>query len=118
LKRLSTGTNVTVLDDDELVIDGVRFLGATLWTDFDLYGDLERSAAIDEANRWIRDFSRIRRDEESASASRPTNRRASSVVIRSGWPSGWPRRTPGRPWSSPITRRRLRASTRAFPDRC
>ena len=30
---------VHVLDGDELVIGGVRFLGATLWTDYALYGD-------------------------------------------------------------------------------
>ena len=30
---------VDVLDGDELVLDGVRFLGATIWTDYALYGD-------------------------------------------------------------------------------
>jgi hypothetical protein len=30
---------VDVLDGNELVIDGVRFLGATGWTDYALYGD-------------------------------------------------------------------------------
>lgn len=35
-RRAADGSNVHVLDGDELVIDGVRFLGATLWTDFAL----------------------------------------------------------------------------------
>ena len=39
LKRLCAGTHVHVLDDSEIVIDGVRFLGTTLWTDFMLFGD-------------------------------------------------------------------------------
>lgn len=61
LRRLAVGTNVRVLDDDELIVDGVRFLGSTLWTDFMLYGDGElRSAAMADARRLLRDFSRIR----------------------------------------------------------
>ena len=47
LKRLCAGSHVHVLDDDEIVIDGVRFLGSTLWTDFRLFGDGEPSGACD-----------------------------------------------------------------------
>ncbi len=65
MKRLCRGTAVHVLDDDQLVIDGVRFLGTTLWTDLDLYEGPARTAAIDEANRLMRDFTRIRRAEAS-----------------------------------------------------
>lgn len=61
LKRLCAGTTIHVLDNDELVIGGVRFLGTTLWTDFMLFGQGERqTAAIGEALRSMRDFSRIR----------------------------------------------------------
>jgi len=61
LKRLCAGTRVHVLDDEALVIGGVRFLGTTLWTDFELFGDPEeRTLAIHEAQRLMRDFSRIR----------------------------------------------------------
>jgi len=35
-RREAEGSNVHLLDGDELVIDGVRFLGATLWTGFEL----------------------------------------------------------------------------------
>jgi predicted phosphodiesterase len=66
LKRLCAGTQVRVLDNDEVIIDGVRFLGSTLWTDFMLFGDgTERASAIVEAQRLMRDFSRIRIDESS-----------------------------------------------------
>ena len=61
LKRLCAGTHVRVLDGDEAIVDGVRFLGTTLWTDFMLFGEgAERAAAMVEAERSMRDFSRIR----------------------------------------------------------
>ena len=61
LKRLAAGTNVRVLDRDAVVIDGVRFLGATLWTDFLAAGEGEaREAAISDAQRLMRDFSAVR----------------------------------------------------------
>lgn len=60
-ERLCAGTPVHLLDDGELVIGGVRFLGSTLWTDFMLQGDGEpKQAAVDAAQRFMRDFSRIR----------------------------------------------------------
>ncbi len=62
LRDLCHGTNVTLLDRDEIVIDGVRFLGTTLWTDFRLQGEGEaRDEAMRLAQSLIRDFSRIRR---------------------------------------------------------
>ena len=61
LKLLCAGTHVHVLDNDEIVIDGVRFLGSTLWTDFMLFGDGDaRGAAMAGARHLMRDFSRIR----------------------------------------------------------
>ena len=61
LRRLCADTHIQLLDDDEVVLDGVRFLGSTLWTDFMLFGAGEkRTAAMREGQRWLRDFSRIR----------------------------------------------------------
>ncbi|HSN41978.1 MAG TPA: metallophosphoesterase [Burkholderiales bacterium] len=61
LKQLCAGTNVRVLDRGEVIIEGVRFLGTTLWTDFMLFGEGEkRAVAMQEALRFMRDFSRIR----------------------------------------------------------
>lgn len=66
LKQLCVGTNIRVLDNDEVVIEGVRFLGTTLWTDFMLEGDGDkRAASIQEALSFMRDFSRIRVGETS-----------------------------------------------------
>lgn len=60
LKELCRGTPIHVLDNESLVLDGVRFLGATLWTDFMLYGAQVREQAHREAQAMLRDFSRIR----------------------------------------------------------
>src|SRR4030095_1670597 len=49
LKRRCAATHVHVLDDTELVLDGVRFLGTTLWTDFELYPGERRTATTEAA---------------------------------------------------------------------
>ena len=58
LRRLSRGTAVRVLENDETVIAGVRFLGTTLWTDFEL--DVARGTdvtqAMHNARRGLNDF--------------------------------------------------------------
>lgn len=65
LKRLSANTCVKVLDCDEVVLGDVRFLGATLWTDFLLFGEGEpREWAMVQARLWVRDFHRIYVDEK------------------------------------------------------
>jgi predicted phosphodiesterase len=64
LKQLSAGTRIQVLDNTEIIIGRVRFLGTTLWTDFELFGKgAKRTEVMAEASRLIRDFSRIRRAE-------------------------------------------------------
>ncbi len=61
LKSLSQGTNVHVLNDQELVLDGVRFLGATLWTDYRLTGN--EPLAQWDAQQTMSDFKKVR-DEQ------------------------------------------------------
>ena len=48
------GTHVHLLENEAVEIGGVRFLGATLWTDFDLFGDREggMKAALDMNDYW------------------------------------------------------------------
>jgi predicted phosphodiesterase len=60
LRAFSEGTQVRVLDDEALIVDGVRFLGTTLWTDFALFGKEQRASVMHEARRFMRDFARIR----------------------------------------------------------
>ena len=65
VKRLCAGTPVQLLDDDDTVIGGVRFLGSTLWTDFRLFGEGDaRTEAMAAAQRLMRDFSRIHAGED------------------------------------------------------
>lgn len=45
---LAAELGVQWLADDEVVIDGVRFLGSTLWTDYDLYGDGDGAMRVAE----------------------------------------------------------------------
>ena len=44
------------LEKDAVIIDGVRFLGTTLWTDFDLYGPQAAVAAMQMASQVMPDF--------------------------------------------------------------
>ena len=64
LRQQAHGSNVHVLDRDEIRIGGVRFLGCTLWTDFRLFQtDTLRVASVAEACQSMRDFSRIKIDD-------------------------------------------------------
>lgn len=66
LRRLSEGTRVRVLSQGEALVDGVRFLGTTLWTDFELFDDpQQRAQSRAEAVRLMYDFSRIRLQDGS-----------------------------------------------------
>lgn len=62
LRTAAEGTGVHVLEDREVVLHGARFLGCTLWTDFDLFGDRVRSAAAAQAG--MNDFRLIRKSPE------------------------------------------------------
>lgn len=65
LRELCEGSAIHLLDDGVLHLEGVRFLGSTLWTDFRLFEEgPERDVAVDAATRFMRDFQRIRLEEE------------------------------------------------------
>ena len=57
-RRMCAGSNIHILENDRLTIDGVRFLGCTLWTDFSLFGD--PAVAGREAAKVMNDYRRIR----------------------------------------------------------
>lgn len=50
---------ITLLDNAEIVIDDVRFVGTTLWTDFCLDGSEQRAAVMALARPYIADFRAI-----------------------------------------------------------
>ena len=60
LRLASEKSGVRLLDNDELVIQGVRFLGATLWTDFGLFGWENQAQCMAEAALALNDFRGIR----------------------------------------------------------
>jgi predicted phosphodiesterase len=57
-KAAATGSNVHVLQDETIQIGEVTFVGATLWTDFALFGDTHRAMVV--AAERMNDFRKIR----------------------------------------------------------
>lgn len=62
-RAAAAGTNVHVLENEGITIDGVTFLGAVGWTDFNLFGDPER--AMRAAGDVMNDYRKIRIDNYS-----------------------------------------------------
>lgn len=55
------GNPIYVLDNDDLEIDGVRFLGSTLWSDYQLFGSgAEMASAMNQARLYLMDHQHIR----------------------------------------------------------
>ena len=62
LAAAAEGTEVRFLENREVVLGGVRFLGCTLWTDFELFGN--RGQAAEAALAVMNDFRKIRVEPE------------------------------------------------------
>lgn len=62
LRERSAGTPVRFLEQDSVVIDGVRFLGCCLWTDYRVAGG-EREVLMEQANGMLYDHRLIRHGE-------------------------------------------------------
>jgi len=60
VKAHAQGKNIHVLENESVDIDGVRFHGATLWTNFELFGD-PRVAGY-ECQQVMTDFKQIRKE--------------------------------------------------------
>ncbi len=59
MREKAKGSNVHFLYNDTVEIDGVRFLGTTLWTDFNLYGNAPMHTVM--AQMQMNDFKQILR---------------------------------------------------------
>ena len=69
LQAASAGSQVQVLDNRSVQLQGVRFIGSTLWSDFRVAGDgAARTEAMAQAQQFMRDFSRIRAGGEDGGA--------------------------------------------------
>ena len=60
LRRAAEGTRVRILDSDECVLGGVRWLGCTLWTDYALQEALDPREQMQACARRMRDHAVIR----------------------------------------------------------
>jgi predicted phosphodiesterase len=78
MKRTAEGTQVRVLDGEAVVLGGVRFLAATLWTDFQLTRN--PLLAQHEAQARMTDYRRIR--TAAYRRLRPPDTRAAHVAAR------------------------------------
>lgn len=58
--KASIGSNITVLENDRIEFNGIRFHGATLWTDFSLFGNPVEYGVICQAK--MNDYKLIRKD--------------------------------------------------------
>ena len=96
LRAHSAGTAIHLLEADELIVDGVRFLGTTLWSDFSVVDEAERALAEAQAVAMIRDFSRIRAD---STAERPFSPADSSELFRRA--AAWLQRKLDEPYDGP-----------------
>ena len=59
-KAIEHEPRIHFLENDAVVIEGVRFLGCTLWSGFDVLGKDNIQPAMKEASRCIADFQSIR----------------------------------------------------------
>lgn len=57
MRNLARALDIHFLENDAVVLGNVRVLGATLWTDFQLYGEHSAELAIEQAQLLMPDFS-------------------------------------------------------------
>lgn len=80
-RKAAANTNVHLLEDEAVDIGGVRFLGATLWTDFELYGEARRTASMIAGRDALADFHLIEgADGHALSPTATVDRHAKSVA--------------------------------------
>ena len=60
LRDVALGSTIHVLENDEIVIDGVRFLGCSLWSDFNYAGAENRVNSMRVCERLVNDYKQIR----------------------------------------------------------
>lgn len=64
LREAAAGSNVHILENEAFELDGCRFFGATLWTDFNLFGDrLTAMTTAGAKEKGMNDYRKIRRED-------------------------------------------------------
>ncbi|HDY84528.1 hypothetical protein LCGC14_0997380 [marine sediment metagenome] len=59
IREITHSTNVHVLDCESVVIKGCRFIGATMWTDFNLLGAHKKARVLQQVLWNMNDFEQI-----------------------------------------------------------
>lgn len=59
LRETASAHGILLLENGEAAINGVRFLGATMWTDFECFGSEKKAAVMEEGRRQLNDFKLI-----------------------------------------------------------
>ena len=67
--------DINFLENDAVLIDGIRFLGATFWTDFAYFGASRRSQNMRRAEHALNDFRLISADPLMPAEGAPPARR-------------------------------------------
>jgi len=62
MEALTKNSAVTLLSDKVTVINGVQFIGATLWTDYDVFSRQNRKLIMMGARSIMTDYAKIRLD--------------------------------------------------------
>jgi Icc-related predicted phosphoesterase len=62
LRQTAREFGVHFLENDAVEINGARFLGCTLWTDFDMFGKKERTRVMERTGAALNDFRLITND--------------------------------------------------------
>lgn len=60
MRRSAESLGIHFLENQSVTIGGVRFLGASLWTDYDYFGRNKRQACMREAEEKLNDFRLIK----------------------------------------------------------
>lgn len=89
-KRRASGSNLHILENETLVLDGVRFIGATLWTDcevetgdeIELPVELRLDIAKRDLPKYIGDYTEIRSSKGDGSSLTPEETIARHKVSR------------------------------------
>ncbi|HEY4374744.1 MAG TPA: metallophosphoesterase [Burkholderiales bacterium] len=82
MRDCAAALSIHFLEDQELLLDGVRFLGTTLWTDFDYFGPARRREAMRACVEYLTDFRLIAAPPfvEDSDISRPIPKRAEGLL--------------------------------------
>ena len=79
LRQAAAASPVRLLENDELVVDGVRLLGCTLWSDFDFGGPEHRADSMELCARLVNDYEHITYGPGNRKAATTRHSRAAPV---------------------------------------